>query len=120
MYMEIECSCGGVNLDKMLQPGILLLVRDEKKFGYQIIDELKSNPMFEGASPDKTGVYRYLKRMAGSGYLDVTDERDGSDGVLRKCYSITPKGRACLINWSGTLRGYAMSINRLIDQIDRV
>ena len=76
--------------------------------------------MFGGMSPDKTGVYRYLKRMTESGDLKAEEVFDEASGNLRKCYSMTPKGRACLINWSGTLRGYVMSINRLIDQIDRV
>ncbi len=118
MYLEMDCSCRGRNLDKMLQPGILLCVRDGKKFGYQIIEELGDSPMFDGVRPDKTGVYRYLKRMETSGYLKTGFEMDPVDEKSRKCYAIAEKGRACLENWGATLREYAFSLSRLVEEIE--
>ena len=118
MYLEMDCSCRGRNLDKMLQPGILLCVKDGRKFGYQIIEELGNNPMFDGVCPDKTGVYRYLKRMEQSGYLDSHSESDPADDKCRKCYTMTEKGRSCLKSWGGTLREYAYSLSRLVEEIE--
>ena len=118
MYLEMDCSCRGRNLDKMLQPGILLCVKDSKKYGFQIIEELGNSPMFAGVSPDKTGVYRYLKRMEESGYLLTEMAADGPNEALRKRYAISEKGRACLSRWGSTLRDYAYSLSRLVEEIE--
>ncbi|MBQ9062017.1 MAG: helix-turn-helix transcriptional regulator [Eubacterium sp.] len=118
MYLEMDCSCRGRNLDKMLQPGILLCVRDGKKFGYQIIEELGDSPMFDGVRPDKTGVYRYLKRMEMSSYLEAGSAIDPVDEKSRKCYAIAEKGRACLESWGATLREYAYSLSQLVEEIE--
>lgn len=115
----MDCSCRGRNLDKMLQPGILLCVRDGKKFGYQIIEELGESPMFDGVRPDKTGVYRYLKRMETSGYLNADFETDPADDTPRKRYAIADKGLACLESWGTTLREYAFSLSRLVEDIEQ-
>lgn len=120
MYLEMDCSCRGRNLDKMLQPGILLCVKDRKKYGFQIIEELGKSPMFDGVSPDKTGVYRYLKRMEESGYLLAEMEADGPKEALRKRYAISQKGRACLVSWGNTLREYVYSLSRLVEEIEEI
>lgn len=118
MYLEMDCSCRGGNLDKMLQPGILLCVRNGQKAGYQIIEELGCNPMFGGVLPDKTGVYRYLKKMEEAGFLEAGSMGDGRSGAARKSYGISAKGRMCLAGWSETLREYAYALSRLVEEIE--
>lgn len=119
MYIEMDCPCKGKNLDKMLQPGILISLFHEDKYGYSIIRDLELNPMFDGTSPDKTGVYRYLKRMEGSGYLVSRWEFEEDNNTPRKIYSITDKGRSCLSNWKATLLQYAASVADLVEEIDK-
>ncbi len=119
MYIEMDCPCKGKNLDKMLQPGILISLFHEDKYGYSIIRDLEDNPMFDGTSPDKTGVYRYLKRMEASGYLVSRWEFEEDNNTPRKIYSITEKGRACLSNWKATLLEYASSVADLVEEIDK-
>ena len=118
MYIEMDCPCKGKNLDKMLQPGILMSLYKQDKYGWLIIQELGDNPLFGGAQPDKTGVYRYLKKMEASGYLTSVLENAGDKDVSRRVYSITNKGRACLGNWQVTLRSYAASIAELVDKME--
>ncbi len=62
MFIEMDCPCKGKYLDKMLQPGILSALKDEKMHGFSLIQKLADNPMFGGTQPDKAGVYRYLKK----------------------------------------------------------
>lgn len=102
----------------MLQPGILLCVQDQKKYGSQIIEDLGKSPMFDGIVPDKTGVYRYLKRMEASGYLLTETETELPGETPRKKYSISKKGLACLASWGDTLREYAFSLSRLVEEIE--
>lgn len=120
MYLELSCACKGRNLDRMLQPGILLSIYEKNKFGYEITKDLKENPMFAGAAPDKTGVYRYLKRMEESEYLTSAWMEDGEGGTMRRCYSITEKGKICLVQWRETLYVYARSMESFVKKIDAV
>ncbi len=118
MYFEMDCPCKGKNLDKMLQPGILMSLYQEDKYGWLIIRDLGQNPMFGGVEPDKTGVYRYLKKMEGSGYLVSRLENAQDKDVARRVYSITEKGKACLGNWQVTLRSYSASIAELVKRME--
>ena len=118
MYFEMDCPCKGKNLDKMLQPGILMSLYRQDKYGWLIIRDLGKNPMFGGVEPDKTGVYRYLKKMEASGYQTSRLENAQDKDVSRRVYSITEKGKACLGNWQVTLRSYAASIADLVSSME--
>lgn len=118
MYFEMDCACKGKNLDKMLQPAILMLLYNEKKHGFALIQELSESPMFDGAVPDKAGVYRYLKKMEESQLLKSDWELDVEGNKPKRVYEITDKGRSCMANWSQALKLYMTSIDRLVDEID--
>lgn len=119
MYLEMDCPCKGKNLDKMLQPGILLSLQKGEKYGSVLIKDLKKNPMFVGQAPDKTGVYRYMKRMEASGYLLSEWVQKDTNEMPRRVYRITDKGRVCLMNWKVTLRTYTNSMKELMEEIDK-
>lgn len=118
MYFEMDCPCKGKYLDKMLQPAILTLLYHESLHGFVLIQKLGENPMFGGSMPDKTGVYRYLKKMEESQILESDWELDQDGGRPRRIYSITEKGKHCLANWSDALKQYVLSVDQLIDDID--
>ena len=112
MFIEMDCPCKGKYLDKMLQPGILSALKDEKMHGFSLIQKLADNPMFGGTLPDKAGVYRYLKKMEASGLLQ--SEWELEDDV----YAITEHGKECLDNWSQALKLYVWSLSLMIEDID--
>lgn len=119
MYFEMDCPCKGKNLDKMLQPAILLTLYDKDLYGFILIKELSNNPMFKGNIPDKAGVYRYLKKMEVSGLLESGWEIDDDGGKPKRIYSITDKGRSCLVNWTLALKEYTKSVDALVEKIDK-
>lgn len=119
MYFEMDCPCKGKNLDKMLQPAILLTLYDKDLYGFILIKELSNNPMFKGNIPDKAGVYRYLKKMEVSGLLESGWEIDDDGGKPKRIYSITDKGRRCLVNWTLALKEYTKSVDALVEKIDK-
>lgn len=119
MYFEMDCPCKGKNLDKMLQPAILLTLYDKDLYGFILIKELSNNPMFKGNIPDKAGVYRYLKKMEVSGLLKSGWEMDDDGGKPKRIYSITDKGRSCLANWTLALKEYTKSVDALVEKIDK-
>lgn len=120
MYFEMDCACKGSNLDKMLQPAILTILYNKKLHGFALVQELGENSMFNGAVPDKAGVYRYLKKMEESGLLTSEWELDANGGKPRRMYCITERGRHCLGNWNVALKQYVVSINGLIADIEKV
>ena len=114
--MDEGCPCMGKNLDRLLQPSILLFLTRHELHGFLLVKELGESPMFGGVYPDPSGLYRYLKKMQAGGLLEsYTDpQKDAPD---RTIYRITDHGRECLGNWLDTLLDYDKRVNSLIDMI---
>ena len=117
-YMDPECSCQGKYLDKMLQPNILLVLYKEPMHGFKLIQELSRSPMFSDSTPDRTGVYRYLKRMEEDGLLDSREEIEEESGRHRRIYSITEKGEHCLSSWKTSLKQYLVTMIQFVRELD--
>jgi len=115
---EILCSCKGGNLDKFLQPHILLILSKKEMYGLEIINELEKKPMFMDRSPDPTGVYRYLRKMENDGQLQSEMKAPDNKAKARKVYSITDYGRQCLASWTVALGQYSVDIIGLVSEIE--
>lgn len=113
-----KCSCLGYNLDKLIQPNILILLSKGSLHGYSIVKELNYKGLFKDERPDNTGVYRALKKLEGNGFVEFEWSTEGG-GPAKKIYTITQAGRKCLANWGETLESYCLMINQLIDDIKR-
>lgn len=113
---ENRCSCKGYNLDKFLQPNILILLAQENLHGYSIIQKLEEERNAFGEKFDSTGVYRTLQTMEKNLLVESSWEVEGT-GAARKTYQITAEGRACLANWVDTLSWYQSTISELISDI---
>lgn len=114
---ENRCSCKGYNLDKFLQPNILILLAQENLHGYSIIQKLDEERNFFGEKFDSTGVYRTLQTMEKNLLVESSWDVEGA-GAARKTYQITAEGRSCLANWADTLSWYQEIINELISDIN--
>ena len=116
--IDMTCSCQGSNLDKFIQPHILLILSKRQMYGLEIINELEKRNMFIGHSPDPTGVYRYLKKMEADGQL-LSEMRSDLPGERpKKVYSVTDRGRQCLANWAVALGQYSVDIIGLVSDIE--
>ncbi len=114
----MTCSCQGGNLDKFIQPHILLILSRRQMYGLEIINELEKRNMFIGRSPDPTGVYRYLKKMEADGQLLSEMKSDLPGERPKKVYSVTDRGRQCLANWAVALGQYSVDIIGLVSDIE--
>jgi PadR family transcriptional regulator PadR len=114
-----KCSCLGYNLDKLIQPNILILLAKKKLHGYSIVKELEKKDLFKGESPDNTGVYRALKKLEENGFVQFEWDTEGT-GPAKKIFTITKQGRSCLSNWGVTLENYCTMINQIIDDIKNI
>ena len=115
----VKCSCRGYNLDKLLQPNILILLAKQNLHGYSIIQELENKKLFHGEKADNTGIYRTLNTLEEKGLVQFEWEVM-SAGPAKKVYHITDAGLECLSNWIETLEAYRKSIDVIIDDAKSV
>lgn len=111
---KVKCSCKGYNLDKLLQPNILILLTKQNLHGYLIIQELKNKNLFLGEKVDSTGIYRTLNTLEDKGLVESEWDMDGA-GAAKKIYKITISGKECLANWIQTLEDYKKTIEIIIE-----
>lgn len=116
---ERKCSCQGYNLDKLVQPNILILLARQDLHGYRLIQELEERGLLFGNKADKTGIYRTLKTLEGRGLLLSTWDVQGA-GAAKKIYRITDAGRECLTNWVSTLEQYKAEIENIIEEAKQI
>lgn len=117
MFFEMDCACKGKNLDKMLQPTILMLLYKKEQHGSAIIQEIGETVMFGGTLPDKAGVYRYLKKMEKANLIKSNNTCGDIADKSKKVYNITDHGRKCLMNWMVSLNNYSANIKKLSSEI---
>lgn len=92
----------------LLIPCLLLLLRDLRVHGYQLIQELVS---FGFEAVDQGYVYRTLRQMEKENL--VNSEWDTtSGGPAKRIYSITEQGEAYLSAWAATLEQYQRTLDR--------
>ena len=111
------CSCLGNNLDRLVQPSILVILAEERSLhGYAILQKLGQNEPF---GIDKSGVYRTLKKMEESGHIksEISDENNKSS---KKIFSITDSGLDCLQNWMITLADYKKKLDKIIETGNKI
>ena len=111
---KVKCSCKGYNLDKLLQPNILILLSGQDLHGYLIIQELENKNLFHGEKADSTGIYRTLKILEDKGLVKSEWDINGA-GAAKKIYKISVAGKDCLANWIKTLEEYKKTIEIIIE-----
>lgn len=76
-----------------LEFGILLLIRQKPRYGYELISQLERWPMV--AAKEST-IYPLLRRLLKEGCLDACWQETAEGLPPRKYYSITDQGRETL------------------------
>lgn len=108
-----DCPCAGGTLDRLIRPAILVVLAEGPVHGYRLADQIGQMPMFAGAKPDASGVYRFLKAMESKGLVTSCWDTSQS-GPARKTYEITDAGKDCLREWVKTLEDYRTGLNALL------
>ncbi|MHB1405230.1 MAG: PadR family transcriptional regulator [Desulfitobacteriaceae bacterium] len=114
-----KCPCYGSNLDKLIQPMILIILAQEDLYGYKIVQRMAESPMCKGQKPDGTGVYRFLKAMEQRNLVKSSWSLDDS-GPAKRIYHITNEGKECLSQWIDTLEDYRQSIGKMLEEAHMV
>jgi DNA-binding PadR family transcriptional regulator len=112
-----ECAQLGKSLSRLFLPTILtvLAASDKPLHGYVIVRLAADSPMFGGAKPDPTGIYRTLKQMEEDGL--VTSQWDmPKAGPAKRSFTLTEAGRTALRRWIDALACYTTVIGELREQ----
>jgi DNA-binding PadR family transcriptional regulator len=112
----VDCPCTGKNLARLVHPAILAVLVRESLHGYLILERLAAEAMFREQPPDPAGVYRILKTMEQEGLVTCSWDLQSS-GPARRQYTITERGKACLVKWLETITRYQNSIATLVATI---
>lgn len=113
-----KCPCSGSNLDRLIQPMILMNLAQEDLYGYKIVQRIADSPMFKGNKPDGTGVYRSLKAMEQRGLVVSSWSLDNT-GPAKRFYHLTNAGEECLSRWLSTLEEYHKAIGMLLEDVHK-
>jgi PadR family transcriptional regulator, regulatory protein PadR len=110
LEQNVKCSCKGYNMDKLLQPRILQILKKEKNHGYGIVQALEMKPLFHEEKADTAGIYRTLATLQDRGLIDFEWILESS-GPAKKQYAITEEGKQCLKHWVQTLHEYRQALD---------
>ena len=86
-----------------LTPVALVLLREERSYGYELMERLEEEFGFEQISAGT--LYRTLRRMEQEGLCESAWERS-EGGPARRMYSITESGEEYLAAWAEACKQY--------------
>ncbi len=109
-----KCACEGNTLERLVRPALLIVLAKGELHGYAVVQQLAEMSMFEGQTPNASGVYRALNAMSSEGLVESSWELSAS-GPAKKSYKITPAGCRCLSMWMDTLARYRSSLDHLLN-----
>lgn len=99
-----------------LYPALLLLLAEEPRHGYRLVDSL----LRLGFGPvDRPSVYRALGELEGDGYL-VSWEMSSDAGSIRQVYGVTEGGLEQLSEWMGVLVEERDVLDGVLKRFDRI
>jgi PadR family transcriptional regulator PadR len=100
---------------KWLTPVALVLLKEERSYGYELMERIEEDFGFEQIKPGS--VYRTLRQMENEGLCSSEwDVRAEEGSSPRRMYAITDAGEAYLEAWAAACEKY----HQLINQFARV
>jgi PadR family transcriptional regulator PadR len=97
---------------RFLEPCLLLLLREDARHGYNLLDELHRFG-FAAGSLDPSIVYRVLREMEQNGWVVSAWDTTGS-GPPRRIYRVTTEGEEYLRWWIADLEQTRAEIDRFL------
>lgn len=99
-----------------LYPALLLLLAEEPRHGYRLVDSL----LRLGFGPvDRPSVYRALGELEGDGLLHSW-AASSSAGSARQVYDVTESGHQMLASWMGVLTEGRNALEVILKRYDNV
>ncbi len=98
-------------VERFAEPGILLLLREGPRHGYELLERLPELSS-EAGRIDLGNLYRMLRMLEAEGL--VSSEWQTEAGPPRRVYRLSPSGADLLDGWAGSLRDTRSGIDRFL------
>jgi poly-beta-hydroxybutyrate-responsive repressor len=95
--MDDRCATG--QLKNFIQPCLLLLLKEEPDYGYDLVARLRPFGV-----KDSAAVYRALRGLEADAAV-TSFWKHSAAGPARRMYQLTDAGEAALEEWAATLAG---------------
>ena len=115
-YADEICECGG-RFNRFVEPRLLLLLREKKSYGYELLEKLNEFS-FPGGTLDTATVYRTLRNMEAEG-LVKSAWATGESGPPKRMYEITMDGEDRLHSWVMSFEDRKQAIEAFIKRYHR-
>jgi len=120
-YMCKTCGCSFRsrdfgNIERFIDPCILLLLLQDSSYGYQIREDLKEHC---GHEIDFGNLYRTLRRMETDEWIR-SDWKKGDGAPDKRIYSTTPEGKEVLADAIISLERTDKLLHRLFEKYKKV
>lgn len=106
------CGCSEQRAPRLLQPFILLALKEKDSYGYELIEKI-TEFRFHNSPPDVGAIYRNLRNMEKEGWVKSKWDTKGA-GPAKRIYRITPQGEEILHGWAITLRNRKESLEQFL------
>jgi len=103
-------------IERYHEPGLLLLLRERPRHGYELIEMLPE--VAGGERVDVGNLYRFLRRLEGDGIVESEWHGD-LPGPAKRTYSLTPVGERLLEQWADALRDSRGHISAFLDRYEK-
>ncbi len=98
---------------QLLEPWLLLLLRVEPDYGYELRLRLAEN----GIAADQSGVYRTLRDLEARRVV-TSEWGESSEGPPRRVYKLSSKGRRHLDRYAGEFEDARATFSAFLEQYD--
>lgn len=109
---DAECACVVDRVPRLLEPAILLALRDRPAHGYELLAEIEKLGLAEGAI-DPGGLYRCLRQMESEGAVESEWDTAGN-GPARRRYRLTGGGEELLAAWAEVIERKARAMGEFL------
>ena len=96
---------GSGKAERYIQPSILLALKEQPSYGYELIQGISKFGFVEGQAPPGM-IYRHLRDLEENGLL-LSEWKTDETGPAKRMYRLTPEGVEVLAIWIGHMQSQA-------------
>jgi poly-beta-hydroxybutyrate-responsive repressor len=106
------CNCPGGKTERFIQPCLLLALRKQPSYGYELLERILEFGFLDGPA-DPGMVYRHLRKLEEEEFVSSTWDTSGT-GPARRYYRLTTEGGELLRNWIPFMERNLKSLQRFL------
>lgn len=108
------CSCGMNKLSRLIEPVVLLVIRDNPGIhGYELLARMQNFNLTD-SEVDAGAIYRVLRQLENREMV-VSHWDTSGVGPARRLYSLTSEGRGHLAEWAELLERRRSDIGQFLE-----